>query len=31
MVKTNSQPSLLNTIKVPRDLNQLKNILPQKR
>lgn len=31
MVKSNSQPGLLNTIKVPRDLTQLKVVLPGKR
>lgn len=31
MVKCNSNPGLLNTIKVPRDMAQLKGLLPQKR
>jgi len=31
MVKSNSQPGLLNTIKVPRNLVELKKILPSKK
>lgn len=31
LIKSNSQPGLLNTIKVPRDLKQLQQVLPGKR